>query len=144
MNNILKILALFFILCLCVLSLESCQPAHGPWVELSEADALGGVSSFNEDTVRKSGDHIQVSVRTVYYGESRDYITGLFGKKYEKFAYVVNLEELNCQNKEYQILSTTLYDTRHQVLHTQTYAKENWEKIPSGSDIDELTRLLCK
>jgi hypothetical protein len=133
-----------FLSLISLISLCGCQPAPGPWVQLDRTDTLGGISAYNKDQVIKSEDRIQVSVRTVYYDESRDYITKLFGKKFEKFAYVINQEELNCTRKEYQIVSTTLYDTRHQALHTQTYANENWEKIPPGSDIDELTRILCK
>jgi len=142
MKNLTKLI--IFLSIGCLITFWGCQPSQDPWVELDKPDTLGGISSYNKDEIKKSGSRIQVNVRTVYYGESRDYISRLFGKKYENFAYVINLEEINCAKKEYQILSTTLYDTRHQVLHTQTYAKENWEKISSGSDVDELTRLLCK
>lgn len=142
MQNLPKLI--IFIAVVCLIPLWGCQPSQGPWVELDQPDTLGGISSYNKDEIKKSGDRIQVKVRTVYYGESRDYITNLFGKKFEKFAYVINLEELDCAKKEYQIQSTTLYDTRHQVLHTQTYESENWEKIPSGSDIDELAQAVCR
>jgi len=143
MKNKVKLLA--FLSVIYVFSLLSCQPAKGPWIELDHTDTLGGFSSYDQDHIKKSDkDRMQVRVRTVYYGESRDYITRLFDKKYEKFAYVINLEEVNCAKKEYQILSTTLYDTGHQALHTQTYEKENWEKIPTDSDIEELSRALCQ
>jgi len=142
MKNLTKLI--IFLSVGCLMAFWGCQPSQGPWVELDQPDTLGGISSYNKTEIKKSGGRIQVNVRTVYYGESRDYITNLFGKKYEKFAYVINLEELNCAKKEFQILSTALYDTRHQLLHTQNYESENWEEIPSGSDIAELAQAVCK
>jgi len=141
MNNLLRFLSVLLVFSLFL----GCQEANDPWVELNQRDVLDGLSFYDKKNVQKTAEgNIRVRVKTVYSGENRKYISDFFGGKYENFSYVVNLEEVNCPERQYQIVSTALYDTDDRHLYTKTHEKDNWEKIPPGSDVAELMSAICK
>ena len=141
MNNLLGFLSVLLVFPLFL----GCQEVNDPWVELNQRDVLDGMSSYDKKSVRKTAEgNIRVLVRTVYTGENRKYISDFFGGKYENLSYVVNLEEVNCSERQYQIVSTALYDADDRHLYTKTHEKDNWEKVPPGSDVAELMSAVCK
>jgi hypothetical protein len=60
------------------------------------------------------------------------------------FSHVINTNEIDCSGKKGKILSSTLYDEKGNVLYTKTYEKQDWKTIPPKTDLEDLTKQICK
>lgn len=65
-------------------------------------------------------------------------------KGYEDYDYTVQKYEINCQDKEYRILSQTDYDKEGKVLESDTPdSSPRWQPIPPNSAINGLSLIIC-
>jgi hypothetical protein len=126
---------------------------RGNWVELEKKDFMNGVSYYEKDIGKNTmNNNPQVRVKTVYTGEGRVFFINMFSSyisqgtenELEGFSYVINTDEIKCIEKEYKIISTTLYDEKDKVLYTKTNEQEDWKPIPPKTELEELSKDICK
>ena len=152
-NRVLTILAIFCVFIAVLIGLDLYKKKDGDWVVLKTRDFMNGVSYYDRNILKNAVNfNPQVRIKTVYTGDGREFFInfitnfiakGGVGKSLDNFSYVINQDELDCKQKKYKLLSTTLYDEKDTVIYATTYQKEEWKDIPPKSDLEELTQDLC-
>jgi hypothetical protein len=152
-NRKLKYIFVFLLVLVILIVVEVNRTRNGSWVELKTRDFMKGVSFYDKNGVESlANQNIQVRIKTVYEGEGRKFFVNMFANfiskrpesELEGFSYIININEINCLGKEKKILSSTLYDENDNVLYTKTHENEDWKSIPPKSDLEDLTKEICK
>lgn len=152
-NRKLKYLLVFLLFVVILVVVEVYKKRSDDWVELETKDFMKGVSYYDKNIVKHTTNpNIQVRIKTVYEGEGRDFFINMFSSFISKggenelkgFSYIINTNEISCSEKRGKILSSTLYDEKGNVLYTKTYENEGWKPIPPKTDLEDLTKQICK
>jgi hypothetical protein len=152
-NRKITYIFVFLLVFVILIVVEVNRTRNGNWVELKTRDFMKGVSFYDKNVVKNTANQsTQVRIKTVYEGEGRKFFVNLFAnyiskrpeKELEGFSYIINTNEINCLEKKSRILSSTLYDENDNVLYTKTRENEDWKSIPPKSDLEDLTKEICK
>jgi len=105
---------------------------------------------YDEDSLKNISENIvRVHTKMVLSPKSRDSVIqkrkkgGLSTKGYEYLEYIILLNEINCANKLFQIISVTEYSKNGEVLNFETFS-ENWSPILQESVGVSLYKAICR
>jgi hypothetical protein len=96
-----------------------------------------------QSITRPSENVVRVWVKHVYTEEGVMDMVGSFGKIYENLSYSLILNEINCVEKKYRILSAYAKDNKGKVIHSSN-DPTSWDFLPPDSMGDRLSKEVCK
>ena len=99
---------------------------------------------YDQDSIKSTGQSVQVWTRLVMGTKSIDEIANMLGKKYENVTYSNYLEELQCSEKKIRILAIVFYSKDNDAIEYINYNDPKWVAIPPETVFDRLHREVCK
>lgn len=121
--------------------------AKGEWVHYFTTSG-GEPYYYDQNTVVFSSEDVAIVLGKIEIDPARLIGTrtakGFSVKGYENYGHTLQQYEINCQDKEYRILSQTDYDREGGVLESD-YPKwaAPWQSIHPGSAINGLSIIIC-
>ena len=128
----------------------SSEKGSSEWVEFWRFDDGLIISYDNNRVVHMTENIVTVWTKWDYSDESRDeYIqnrkkVGQSTKGYDKLSHTLNLEEINCNEGRYRVLSKTHHDTDGNLLGSRLFDKPDWNDIFPDTMMDALREKVCK
>lgn len=120
------------------------------WVKYGRSNKKD-ILSYDKNSIKHTKkDIVQVRTKVDFSKEGRKtYLQFRINQRVstkiiDKFSYYVDLQEIDCKNKMFRILSTTYYDTDGNLLETNSDDKQYFMNIPDGTVMNILQKKVCK
>ena len=109
------------------------------------ASSSDGIWYYDKANIKRMKDNkVRVWVKTFYFATGKEKYIKAFGDLFKDLKSTINLFEINCNEKKWNLLKGTDYNSKGSVIHSTDYSTGEESFIVPDSLFETLYEIVCE